>query len=477
MVFKGESMKRKYGDRAGWSRIIGKDYRVYERNTSVFTGVVCELFIREVQEPLWMLQGNRKICVADKGYTWLQYFPKGKPYTITTMLDANRKVVQWYIDICESHGIRADGVPWYDDLYLDVVCFPDGEAVLLDEDELCDALDANLITKKQYDCAEKTAQTVLRMYQNGELQALLDFTSVPSSVPYAFCKKITACFGEKGTQWLMHLDDTVHTYEENWSLYIGEPISNLSYNYVLRAQIHGGTPVILKLGIPGHEFNNEVQTLQIYDGKGCARLLQVDAAGGAMLLECLEPGVMLREEKDERTALLHYAEVWKALRRPLPSHMLVPKVADWMKGLDRFLQNQTGDATILVELVYKAKMFFGEIISSEPEELLHGDLHHQNILYTNEGWKAIDPKGLAGSRYFDVTSFLVNELKDVSNAKAVLNDRVSMLSEELQLNRERILKAGFAMAILYTCWSVEEDSVGWKDTYEYAQWFLTFLEE
>ncbi|WP_240620311.1 DUF402 domain-containing protein [Peribacillus acanthi] len=33
---------------------------------------------------------------------WLQQFPWGKNHSVTTMLDANGDIVQWYIDICFS---------------------------------------------------------------------------------------------------------------------------------------------------------------------------------------------------------------------------------------------------------------------------------------------------------------------------------------------------------------------------------------
>ena len=41
--------------------------------------------------------------------------------------------------------------------------------------------------------------------------------------------------------------------------------------------------------------------------------------------------------------------------------------------------------------------------------LLHGDLHHDNILTaTREPYLAIDPKGLVGNRAYDVTAAMLN---------------------------------------------------------------------
>ena len=43
--------------------------------------------------------------------------------------------------------------------------------------------------------------------------------------------------------------------------------------------------------------------------------------------------------------------------------------------------------------------------------LLHGDLHHQNILFNeNKGWKAIDPKGIIGVPVMELARFLDNQI-------------------------------------------------------------------
>lgn len=42
---------------------------------------------------------------------------------------------------------------------------------------------------------------------------------------------------------------------------------------------------------------------------------------------------------------------------------------------------------------------FAELCDSMGEEVvLHGDLHHENILRSGDGWVAVDPKGGAAQR-------------------------------------------------------------------------------
>jgi predicted RNA-binding protein associated with RNAse of E/G family len=69
------------------------------------------------------------------------------------MLNEKKEIVQWYLDICYCHGVTENGVPWYKDLYLDIIIFPDHTWILVDEDELEGALQTGAITKREYDYA------------------------------------------------------------------------------------------------------------------------------------------------------------------------------------------------------------------------------------------------------------------------------------------------------------------------------------
>ena len=83
------------------------------------------------------------------------------------------QVVQWYIDICREHGVGKDNVPWLDDLYLDIVVWPSRETLLLDDDDLMDALQHGDIAQADYDLAWREANRLTRQIERNEF-ALLD---------------------------------------------------------------------------------------------------------------------------------------------------------------------------------------------------------------------------------------------------------------------------------------------------------------
>jgi predicted RNA-binding protein associated with RNAse of E/G family len=154
-------MDRKYADRPDWSRVLKKSFKLDYICEKEFSGYVSAIYIDKVKAPLIKNIFGKEYCIVDDGYTWLQYLPTNGNYSITTMFNKNKEIVQWYFDIIKHQGVDDRSIPFFDDLYLDVVVLPSSEILLLDEDELKDALDKNEITKGDYDLAYKEAKMLM----------------------------------------------------------------------------------------------------------------------------------------------------------------------------------------------------------------------------------------------------------------------------------------------------------------------------
>jgi len=154
-------MKRRSADRAGWQRLTRRRFHTMHLDTPEFTGYRSLLLIDAVSAPFWTQESVERCRIADTGFAWLQHFPASAQHTLTTMFDSQGRVAQWYIDICAGHGIDDRGVPWFDDLYLDIVVSPSGAHWLLDADELDAALHAGLVSRNEYDLAHAEARRVL----------------------------------------------------------------------------------------------------------------------------------------------------------------------------------------------------------------------------------------------------------------------------------------------------------------------------
>ncbi len=162
-------MKRKYLNWSGWSRVPESTVTVRR----VPGGVLTHLDAHEVREPLWITSCGLKSKILDAGYRWLYFYPDGAFHTLNAQCDASGRVMFWYVDIVAGHGVGADGVPWADDLYLDVVVTPGGVTQLLDADELDDALQAGLVTPAQFDLAWREVKAVLTAVRTNAFAPIL----------------------------------------------------------------------------------------------------------------------------------------------------------------------------------------------------------------------------------------------------------------------------------------------------------------
>ena len=166
-------MKRKSLSYATWTCILSRDLRV-SRVTEPFAGYVSLLRIHEVTAPqVWQWQGE-PLIVCDRGMSWLSMLPERGGLCITAQLNADGTVALWYIDMIAGQGVDAQGVPWFDDLYLDLIVHPDGTMAVDDRDELDEALRRGDITETQHAQALKTCEMLQKGLAGGveALQAL-----------------------------------------------------------------------------------------------------------------------------------------------------------------------------------------------------------------------------------------------------------------------------------------------------------------
>src|SRR5262245_24595375 len=167
-------------------------------------------------------------------------------------------------------------------------------------------------------------------------------------------------------------------------------------------------PVVLKVvKNQGDEWRSG-EILDAFDGKGVVRVH--DYVEGGLLLERLRPGsslasLALNGDDDRATGIL--TEVLAKMSPRTPG-AAVPTVQDWAQGFERHAAS--GDAQIPRDLLLAAQRLYSELCGSQTRpRLLHGDLHHYNVLFdSHRGWLAIDPKGVIGELEYEVGAALRN---------------------------------------------------------------------
>jgi streptomycin 6-kinase len=182
---------------------------------------------------------------------------------------------------------------------------------------------------------------------------------------------------------------------------------------------------------------------------------------------------MLVEMPDGDEAVRVAARLLPQLWGSLPAQHGLRPLGNWCAAYDRnrdALGRGTGGFP--KALFQRADDLRGELLAStEAPVVLHGDLHHFNVLRSaRAGWLAIDPKGLAGDRHFDLCQFLRNP---VAVPAHVNRRRLDIFCAELGLDRARASQWCLVHAVLNACWDYEEGR-RWQPYVDYAQMALSF---
>ena len=144
-------MKRRFAN-----QVEGK-YFQDRLETEYFSGYACYIKLKNVEKPLIVNNGIERICIKDNNYEWFELYPDNENYALTIMFDDNENLIEWYFDIARSVGLE-NGIPYEDDLYLDMIITPEGKEIVIDEDELLEAEKRGIITHEDIESAYKTLE-------------------------------------------------------------------------------------------------------------------------------------------------------------------------------------------------------------------------------------------------------------------------------------------------------------------------------
>lgn len=279
-------------------------------------------------------------------------------------------------------------------------------------------------------------------------------------LPEDLRRKFIQMYGERGRAWCDAFPALLERVRERWGLTLGEGYSYVGFAYVVRCELPDGTPAVLKLS--PHEDEPFVAALRYYEGDGICRLLDADETEISVLLERLEPGTTLAELEDDVAATDIAAHVMTRLFKSLqPGHGFIP-LDRWGEAFRRVREKYNGGSGAFPpELFEPAANLWLDLCASQAEQvLLHGDLHHYNILRaTREPWLAIDPKGLAGERAYEIGPYLYNKIEGVTDMREYTLRRIDQFSGILGIDRQRLIAWGFAQAVLSRLWNFEDTGV------------------
>ena len=122
----------------------------------------CEIYIN-----------GRKVALADKNYTLLEYSPVDELYNVRIFIDDKGKILLYYFDVI-SKSVFKDNEVYYEDMILDVLYVTKNASgvsnyiLLDDENELIDAHNKKEITDKEFDRCYNVAEKIMNEILEGK---------------------------------------------------------------------------------------------------------------------------------------------------------------------------------------------------------------------------------------------------------------------------------------------------------------------
>ncbi len=264
--------------------------------------------------------------------------------------------------------------------------------------------------------------------------------------------------GRDGERWLEQLEQRVAELAERWGLTDLQPFADLSMNFVASAN-RRGVPVALKLGWERGSVSRERIWLEHYNRSTHDAVISVLAHDGdAYLMPRLEPGTSVDQVLPDEAATEVIGQAIASLSQA--SHGMASDpgyrtVGDWFTQLERA---STAARDGLGARIARANDLSHELSQGAEAELLHGDLHHMNVLSHAGRWLITDPQGVFGDPAHECAAMLRNALALIrDDVPAGVRRRVALLAEVTGFEAERIAAWGVAQNVLSCVWSLDSD--------------------
>lgn len=255
-----------------------------------------------------------------------------------------------------------------------------------------------------------------------------------------FKENMLKLYGANGQTWLDNLPNITQAYAKLWNLSNLTPLETLTFNYILSG-IYNRKEIILKIGYDSNALFKEQIALKALENHGAVKIIAYE--GNALLLERLSPGISLQSYLPNRSkeALQIACDLTKKLHQAnLPKKINLPSIEERFSLLDK-------NWPIPNDYLIKARGFRNNLIkSSSPRVVLHGDLHHDNILKNGKTWKAIDPHGVIGYPINEVWAFAANPEQDLP-----------FIAQCFNFNLRDLQECYYAHAVLSSIWAIEDN--------------------
>ncbi|MEY9946607.1 aminoglycoside phosphotransferase family protein [Kitasatospora sp. GAS1066B] len=274
-------------------------------------------------------------------------------------------------------------------------------------------------------------------------------------VPTEFAGATVAREGAPGSAWLAELPGIVHELLARWGCVPDGEVMYGGVGIIVPVRRRGEGAAVLKVSFPHPGNIHEPDAFTAWGGRGAVLLHERDDERFAMLLERVRTTTLAQVEDGDEIATVA-GRLNRRLAIPAPS--VLPRLREqadaWEEQLHRDSRELTH--TLAPSALDAAVATVRELGRSQPDVVIHGDLHARNILRADrEPWLAVDPKGYAGDPAYDGGTLLKARalafIESPDRGQAVRRT-LDVFAEAAELDRERVRRWAQFHAVQAALW-------------------------
>jgi len=276
------------------------------------------------------------------------------------------------------------------------------------------------------------------------------------AMPEEFVRSTVDREGEAGAAWLAELPAIVEEVLGRWGCVPDGEVMHGGVGVVVPVRRRGGQgDAVLKVSFPHPGNVHEPDAFVAWGGRGAVLLHERDDERFAMLLERVQPST-LAEVEDGDEVVTVAGRLNRRLAVPAPPGL--PRLSEQADAWEEQLRKDAEELphTLPRQVLDAALATVRELGRSQPDTLIHGDLHAGNILRADrEPWLAVDPKGYVGDPANDGGTLLKSRaltLLEADDLRKAVHRVLDVFAEAAELDRERVQRWAQLHAVQAAFW-------------------------